>query len=99
MQEPHRIEDPRLVNLAHRDEHGSLAWHPGAAAELALGEGDFERSVDAHHFSGRPHLRTQYRIDTGETREREYRFLDADMAGLALGQVEVGKFFAGHDPR
>jgi len=41
----------------------------------------------------------EHGIDAGETRERKYRFLDADMVEAALFQVEVREFLAGHDPR
>src|SRR4051812_27949596 len=98
MQQPDRFHYSGLVALAHRDEDGALARHAGAAAELALGEGDFERTVEAHHLAGRSHLRTEHGVDTGETREREYRFLDADMAELALLQIEIRELLAGHYP-
>ncbi len=45
-------QDARLVGIPHRDEHRSAARQVGAAADLALGEGDLERPVDPHHFAG-----------------------------------------------
>ena len=35
-----RLENARLVVIPHRDEDRAAFWHPGAAAELAFGEGD-----------------------------------------------------------
>ena len=51
-----------------------------AGAELALGEGDGEVAVEAHHLAGRAHLRAEQHVDAGEAGEGEDRFLDRDMA-------------------
>ena len=75
-QQPYRRQDARLVGIPDRDEHRARARQIGAAADLALGEGDLEGSVDAHHLAGRFHLRAQHGVDAGEAREREHRFLD-----------------------
>src|SRR3954453_5229824 len=99
MQQPYRIRDAGLVALAHRDEHRALAWYAGPAAELAFCERHLEGAVDAHDLAGRAHLRAEHGVDAGETRERENRLFHADMAGLLLLQLEIGKLLAGHDPR
>src|SRR5262249_41422150 len=41
-QQPHGIENARLVCVPHRYEHGAALGQARAAADLALGEGDFE---------------------------------------------------------
>ena len=99
MQQPHRVRDPHLVVAAHRDEHRALARHARAAAELALGERDLERAVDAHDLAGRTHLRTKHGVDAGEAREREDGFLHADVVELLFLQLEIGELFARHDAR
>ena len=67
----------------HRDEHRAGPRQPRAAAELALGEGDLEVAVEAHHLAGRFHLRPEHGVDAGEAGEREHRLLDADMVEAA----------------
>jgi hypothetical protein len=61
--------------------------HP--AAELRLGEGDVEIAIDSHDFAGALHFRSEHRIGPGEAREREHRFLDRDMADVAVDRLEV----------
>ena len=64
-----------LVRVPDRDEHGARARQAGAAADLALGEGDLERGVDAHHLAGRFHLRPEHGVDAREAGEGEHRLL------------------------
>ena len=94
-----RLDDARLVDVAHRDEHGSGARQGGAAADLALGEGDVEGAVEAHDLAGRLHLRAEHRVDAREPGEREHGLLHADMLELRRLQVEARERFARHDPR
>src|SRR6266446_2129442 len=72
-----------LVLIAHRDEDTTLERQVGAAAELGLRESTPEIGVEAHHLTGRFHLRTKYRIDPWETRKREDCLLHRDMAAVA----------------
>src|SRR5205814_8880658 len=97
-----RLDQRRLVAIAHRDENAALERQVGAAAELRLGEGAAEIAVEPHDLAGRFHLRPEDQIDAGETGEREYRLLDRDMAvrprAVAAGQ-QRRELLAGHDPR
>ncbi len=70
---------------------------------LALGEGQTEGGVDAHHFSGRAHLRAEQGVGAGEPGKRKDRFFDAHVPtahGRAkeafLSELLEGR--AGHDP-
>src|SRR6266545_2834243 len=47
--------------------------------EHALVEGAREGVADPHHLPGRPHLRAEDRVDTGELVEREHALLDRDV--------------------
>ena len=48
----------------------------GARRQLALGEGQPEREVDAHDLAGRAHLRAEQGVGLGEPAERQDRLLD-----------------------
>ena len=95
----HRVEQPRLVDIAHRYEDRARDGHLRAATELALGERHVERRVEADDLAGRAHLRPQHRVDAGEAGEGEHRLLHADMVARRRLQREGGELLAGHDPR
>ena len=65
-----------------------VARQVDAGAELALGEGQREIVVEAHHLAGRAHFRAEQDVDAGEAGEREDRFLDRDM----VRRARVGLF-------
>ena len=97
------LEHAFLVLVPDRDEYRALAGEAGAAAELALDEGDLERTVEAQHLAGRFHLGAEDGVDLlAEAGEREYRLLDAGVGrrpGLeAPGhELEAGEVLARHD--
>ena len=69
-------EDPAgLVAIVERHEHGALLREAVARGDLALGEGEAEGDVDAHHLAGGAHLRSQQRVDVGEAVERQHGLL------------------------
>src|SRR3984893_8823079 len=78
-QQSRGFEDARLVDVAHRNEDGACPWNIRAAAELALGESDRKRAVEADDLAGRAHFGPEHGIDAGKPGKRKYRFLDADM--------------------
>src|ERR1700730_11744116 len=73
------FEDARLVDVAHRNEDGACPWNIRAAAELALGESNRKRAIEADDLAGRAHFGPEHGIDAGKPGKRKYRFLDADM--------------------
>jgi hypothetical protein len=88
LQRLERLDDPLLVGVAHRNEHGPGLGRTRARAQLALGEGDLERTVDAHHLAGRAHFRAQHRVHSGETGEREHGLLDPHMIEPIEDEIE-----------
>src|SRR5262249_12962058 len=66
------------------------------AAKLALGKGESIVAVDTHDLAGRTHLRAEHRIDTWESRKREYRLLDRDMFKRRTPQAKRRERFPGH---
>ena len=84
-------------------EHAAAVRKRGAGAQLRLGEGFTKIFTDAHHFTGRSHLRTEGRVDAGEFVEREHgRLHEAlrhgqDSGYQASGEMcEIAQLFAGH---
>ena len=75
-----RQQHVALVAVGDRDEHGARVRHAAVGGDLALGERDGERLVDAHHLAGGAHLGSEHRIDDlpcrgPEALERQHRFL------------------------
>ena len=82
-----------LSRVLDRDEHRAGQGQLGAAAELALGEGDGVVPVDAHDLAGRAHLRPEHGIDAGEAGEGEHRLLHRDMVEMRPLEPEGGERF------
>src|SRR5690606_29927987 len=86
--ETHRLQilqrgyDSGLVGFLDGHEHRAGAWKGQPRTELAFPERHREVAVDAHDLAGRAHFGTEDRIDAGEPREREHRFLDRDVIEL-----------------
>ena len=57
-----------------------VARQPVARGDLALGERQAERAVDAHDLAGRAHLGAEHGVDVGEAVERQHRLLHRDVA-------------------
>src|SRR5262245_50953805 len=53
-EQPGGIQDARLVGVLDRYEYGAFARQARAAADLALGEGDRKRAVEADDLAGGP---------------------------------------------
>jgi hypothetical protein len=53
---PRDGDDRLLVGVAHGDEDVPAGRQHGAGGDLALGEGELERVVDAHHLAGAAHF-------------------------------------------
>src|SRR5947209_11741114 len=87
-EKPRRIDDARLVAVADGDEHTAGARYFRAAAELALGESDIERAIEAHDLAGRAHFRPEHSVDAGKPREGKDGFLDPDMVVHGALQIE-----------
>ena len=65
----------RLVAVGEREEHRAGLGQLHARGELALGEGQPEGEVDAHHLARGPHLRTEDGVGIGEATEGKDGFL------------------------
>ena len=92
-----------LVPVGEREEDRASRRELVAGRGLALGEGQPEAAVDAHHLAGGAHLGPEQGVRVGEAGEREHRLLDADVAAghrraqEALG-AELLEGGAGHHP-
>ena len=76
----------------------AVARQPRAAADLALGERDLKRMVEADDLSGGAHLGAEHRIDPRKARERKNRLLDAHVVRSRRLEAKAFERFARHDP-
>ena len=81
-----RADPQRLVPVGQGHEHGALGRQPGARRQLALGEGQAERAVDAHHLAGGAHLGAEQGVGVGEAAEGQDRLLDRQVPAGAGGR-------------
>jgi hypothetical protein len=91
------FDDEGLVGFLDRNEDAAGGGQHRSAAELALGEGNVEITVEANHLSGRAHLRPKHRVDARETGKGEDGFLHAHMLEDFLLETKARKRLAGHD--
>src|SRR5205814_9763403 len=104
--ESHLMEPARdrghatLVGIVDGDEDRSLRRQYVVRRQLRLAERAAKRIGDAHHFTRRPHLGTEYRIELPEFVERKNRLLHRDVGGRDLLREANGiQRFAEHYTR
>src|SRR5437868_1440365 len=73
-----------LVGIVDGDEDRSVGRQHVVRRQLRLAERAAKRIGDAHHFTRRPHLGPEYRIELTEFVERKNRLLHRDVGGRDL---------------
>ena len=73
------VESGDLVAIGEREEHLSTVGQARARGELRLGKGDAEALANAHDLTGRAHLGSEQRVDTGKTAKGQHGFFDTDV--------------------